>query len=85
MYFFSWLALLLAFIACGLFFPVLLDYWDTGLVKRFPTAILSMGIMLNAIIFFVAGLILNNVCESRREMKRLFYLQLPLIRKDHTG
>lgn len=74
--FFGVLFILLAFTSCVLFFPVLIAYLHTGLVERFPTAILSTGIMLLAFIALGCGIILDSVCRSRREMKRFFYLSL---------
>ena len=54
--------------------PVLLDYYRTGLVLRFPTAILSLGLMLAAMMSFFSGLVLDTVTRGRRELKRLRYL-----------
>lgn len=79
--FFSMITLLFVMISCGIYLPVFIHYLETGLVPRLPTTILSMGIMLVAIIFFVCGLILDNVGESKREFKRLFYLALPYLKK----
>jgi hypothetical protein len=45
------------------------------LVRRFPTAILSVGMVLSAMLSMTCGLILSTVTLGRREMKRLFYLQ----------
>ena len=54
--------------------PILITYLHTGLVYRIPTAILSTGIMLLACMCLGCGIILDNVCRSRKEMKRFFYL-----------
>ncbi|MDD5034633.1 MAG: glycosyltransferase family 2 protein [Methylococcaceae bacterium] len=74
--FFGVLSLLLAALSLGLAFPVLLEYWHTGLVPRFPTAILSASIMLLAFLSLTCGLILDSVTRSRREIKRLAYLAI---------
>lgn len=74
--FFGSIFVILAFISCALFSPVFIDYLKTGLVQRFPTAILSTGIMLLAFMSLTCGIILDNVCRSRREMKRFFYLNV---------
>ena len=47
---------------------------ETGLVPRLPTAVLAIGTMILAAVSFVAGLILDTVTLSRREIKRLHYL-----------
>ena len=60
--------------------PLLLTYLQTGLVPRFPTAILATGIMVLAAIAFGAGLILDSVARGRLEQKRLFYLGMPQLR-----
>jgi hypothetical protein len=48
-------------------------------VPRFPTAILSTGIMLVAVIALFSGLILDTVSRGRREAKLLRYLCEPWI------
>ena len=50
---------------------------ETGLVPRFPTAILATGLMILAFLSFFAGLILDTVVRGRREVRRLHYLSLP--------
>ncbi|HEY9106428.1 MAG TPA: glycosyltransferase family 2 protein [Roseateles sp.] len=75
--FFSTLAALLALVSTGLAVPIVLEWLKTGLVPRFPTAILSTGIMILASLFFIAGVILQTVTRGRQEIKRLLYLQMP--------
>lgn len=69
-------ALILA-VALLLAVPLVLTYLDTGLVPRFPTAILITGMAIVAVLCFFAGLILDTVTRGRREMRRLFYLAQP--------
>ena len=57
--------------------PLVLTYLDTGLVPRFPTAILVTGMVIVAVLCFFAGLILDTVTRGRREMRRLAYLSHP--------
>lgn len=68
-------ALLLA-LAVVLAIPLVITYLDTGLVPRFPTAILVTGMVVIAVLCFFAGLILDTVTRGRREMRRLYYLSL---------
>ena len=75
--FFSIISGLLATVSLVLAYPVFVTYLETGLVPRFPTAILSTGLMILASLSFTSGLILETVTRGRREMKRLFYLSLP--------
>ncbi|MFK8052654.1 MAG: glycosyltransferase family 2 protein [Woeseiaceae bacterium] len=57
--------------------PVVLTFVKTGLVPRFPTAILATGMMLLAFLSLACGLILDTVTRGRQELKRLRYLQIP--------
>ena len=64
----------LAGLSIGLSIPLFITYFETGLVPRFPTAILATGIMLLAFLNGFCGLILDTVVRGRREMRRLAYL-----------
>jgi glycosyltransferase involved in cell wall biosynthesis len=72
--FFSLLAGFLALASIGIATPVIIDYIQTGLVPRLPTAVLAVGLMLTGVISMFAGLILDTVTRGRRETKRLHYL-----------
>ncbi len=67
----------LALLSLILAYPVVVTYVETGLVPRFPTAILATGIMLLAFLSLAAGFILDTVTHGRRELKRLAYLAIP--------
>jgi glycosyltransferase involved in cell wall biosynthesis len=75
--FFGVLATVLAVLSVGLAFPIMLEWVRTGLVPRFPTAILSTAIMILAFLSVSAGMILETVTRGRQEVKRLVYLQIP--------
>ena len=66
----------LAIVSIGLAIPIFITYAQEGLVPRFPTAILSTGLMLLAFLFIAVGLILDTVTRGRRELKLLAYLAL---------
>ena len=72
--FFSALGMVLVLISIGLSIPVAITYLEAGLVPRLPTAVLSMGLMIVAMLSFALGLILDTVTRGRREMKLLAYL-----------
>ncbi|MEW7998588.1 MAG: glycosyltransferase family 2 protein [Candidatus Thiodiazotropha endolucinida] len=57
--------------------PIVITYLETGLVPRFPTAILSTGLVITGAIGFITGLILETVTVGRREIKQLHYLSMP--------
>jgi glycosyltransferase involved in cell wall biosynthesis len=79
--FFSIIAAALALTSLILAYPIFVTYLATGLVPRFPTAILSTGLMILASLNFGCGLILETVTRGRCEMKRLIYLSLPALEK----
>jgi glycosyltransferase involved in cell wall biosynthesis len=72
---YSILSLVFLMSALGLFSPILIQYINTGLVLRFPTAFLSMGMVLISISLFFNGLILQTIKLSRNEAKLLAYLR----------
>jgi len=54
--------------------PIFVTYFETGLVPRFPTAVLATGTMLVAFLSLFCGLVLETVTLGRREAKRMRYL-----------
>jgi glycosyltransferase involved in cell wall biosynthesis len=79
--FFGSLAALLLIAALILAMPLVFTFLETGLVPRFPTAVLVTGMTIVAVLSFFAGLILDTVTRGRREMRRLAYLALPAPRE----
>ena len=75
--FFSSVFVLLELASLVLAWPVLIEYLETGLVPRLPTAVLSTGLTLLGFLSLACGLILDTVTRGRRETKRLHYLALP--------
>jgi glycosyltransferase involved in cell wall biosynthesis len=75
--FYGTIAALLTLVAVIISIPLLITYIDTGLVPRFPTAILATGMVIVAVLSFFAGLILDTVTRGRREVRRLAYLAYP--------
>lgn len=80
LFFFALIFGLLSLTSIGLSIPLLLTYIETGLVPRFPTAILAASIMLLAFLSLTCGLILDTVTHGRREIKRLAYLTVPSVK-----
>jgi glycosyltransferase involved in cell wall biosynthesis len=72
--FYGVISALLMIAAVLLAIPIVETYAETGLVPRFPTAILVTGMVIVAVLCFFAGLILDTVTRGRREMRRLAYL-----------
>jgi hypothetical protein len=75
--FYGSFSLFLAALAIVLAIPLAITYLQTGLVPRFPTAILATGLMILAFLSFFTGLILDTVVRGRREVRRLHYLSFP--------
>ena len=78
MRFFALLAFALMALAIGFFVPVLFEWFETGLVAKFPTLIVCGFVAMAAVQSFFAGLILNNI--SQRDRKDF---ELDLIRIKH--
>ena len=72
--FYGGIGALLLVAAIILAVPLVVTYVHTGLVPRFPTAILVTGMTIIAVLCFFAGLILDTVTRGRREVRRLAYL-----------
>ena len=75
--FFSVVAATLFLAGLILGFPIIVEYRHTHLVPRLPTAILSTGVMVIAVISGFCGLVLDSVAKARREVKRLAYMSIP--------
>ncbi len=75
--FFATIAVLLWILAGVLGWPLLPEYFATGKVPRFPTAILCSGIVVVGVIALSTGFVLDLVAHVRREVKRLAYLSYP--------
>ena len=77
MLFFGIIAAAFALLSIILAIPLGVTYAETGLVPRFPTALLATGLMILAFLNLFAGLILDTVVRGRREVRRLAYLSFP--------
>jgi glycosyltransferase involved in cell wall biosynthesis len=80
--FFMVIGTFLALVSIGLAIPVIVTYLEEGIVPRLPTAVLSTGLMIVAVLSVSSGLVLDTVTRGRREMKLLAYLSQPPIRQN---
>jgi len=80
--FFTVIGILLALGAIILAIPIVITFIETGLVPRLPTAVLSMGLMIMALLSVSSGLVLDTVTRGRREMKMLAYLSQSALKRD---
>ena len=76
---FGMIGLAMGVVSLVLGVPIVAEFLGTGLVPRFPTAILAASVMVIAVLSVMAGLILDTVTLGRREMKRMAYLALPAV------
>ncbi|WP_251197748.1 glycosyltransferase family 2 protein [Anaerotardibacter muris] len=75
MAFFGWLALILVVLGLIAGIPVIAEFFQTGLVPRFPTAILAIALVICGALSFTAGIILDTVAKSTRKQWELFTYQ----------
>jgi glycosyltransferase involved in cell wall biosynthesis len=80
--FFAGIGVFLILVSIGLSIPILITYLEEGIVPRLPTAVLSMGLMILAMLSISSGLVLDTVTRGRREMKLLAYLAQSPIEKN---
>lgn len=73
--FFSWLAAFLTLAGVLLLIPVLVEYFHTGLVPRFPTLIVSMFLLLAALLSLFTGLCLDVIVTKDRKAYELRILR----------
>jgi glycosyltransferase involved in cell wall biosynthesis len=77
--FFTAIGFFLTLVSIGFAIPVIVTYLEEGIVPRLPTAVLSMGLMIFAVMSVSSGLVLDTVTRGRREIKLLAYLaQVPI-------
>ncbi|MEQ1636958.1 MAG: glycosyltransferase, partial [Methylococcales bacterium] len=77
LYFYGSLAILMACLSGLIMLPIWLDFLHTGLVSRFPSAFLSIALMICALIALVCGLIMEHTSINHWELKYLNYLNYP--------
>jgi hypothetical protein len=68
-------------VAVAMSIPILVEYWETGLVPRFPTLFLAFTLLLVGCLAWTAGLILDGIRRSRHEAARLLYLHNRALRR----
>jgi glycosyltransferase involved in cell wall biosynthesis len=78
---FTAIGVFLMLVSIGLAIPIVFTYLEEGVVPRLPTAVLSTGLMIVAVLSISSGLVLDTVTRGRREMKLLAYLSQPPVGK----
>lgn len=72
--FFAIISFIFAFFSIVLIVPILLTFFKSGFVPKFPTLIIAASIMLLAFLSLTCGVILDSVSRGRKEIKRMIYL-----------
>lgn len=54
--------------------PVIVQFTETGLVPKLPSALLATGLVLIALVMWMLGQILEGMRKNRSEVSRLLYL-----------
>jgi glycosyltransferase involved in cell wall biosynthesis len=75
LWFYGFFTIIFALLSSSIMLPIWFEYLQTGLVERFPSAFLSVGIMICAVISLVCGLIMDHASRNQREKKYLQYLR----------
>ena len=85
LHFFGICAVLFLALGLGFFIPVLIEYFQTGLVARFPTLFASIAVMIVAILMLICGFILDTVVKTNRKdfEARLNMIQMMLNQPKH--
>lgn len=78
--FFCLFAALFAVVGLVMFVPVLVEFFRTGLVPRFPTLIVSTVLFVCALLLLVCGFILDTVAKKHRQ---LFEINLNILQLLH--
>lgn len=65
--FFGIISMVLFLLGVGFVIPVLIDYFKTGFVNRFPTLFVCCFVILTAIISFFSGLVLQTITWKNKQ------------------
>lgn len=71
-FFFNILSIILMIISLFFIVPVFAEYYQTGLVPKFPTLIVGCFILLVAILLCIAGIILQVIAKKHKQLYELY-------------
>lgn len=80
MRFFGVISAFLLLVSLAAFLVPFLEYLETGLVRKFPTLIVSTGLMVAAMLTFSCGVLLDSIRSHHRQA---FELQLNRLHEDN--
>ena len=74
--FFGFISAAMVLLSLVFIVPVLIEYFQTGLVEKIPSWVVGMTLILASMMTFTAGMILDSLARFRAEQKRIFYLSI---------
>lgn len=75
-FFFNILSVLLILISLVFMIPVFLEYYQTGLVPRFPSLIVGCFVLLVSILLWITGIILQIITKKHKQLYELYLIGL---------
>ena len=80
--FFNLFATILLLISIILFIPLLIEYFKTGLVPRFPTLLLSLVLLVLSILMWITGIILEIINKKHKQLYELYLNNMEKLKKE---
>ena len=77
--FFLTVAAVLWLFSAGFFLPVLVEYFQTGFVMRFPTLIVCGVVATIGTLLWICGIILEVIVKKHRQLYELMLNQMKMI------
>ena len=74
--FFSIISVLFILIGLLVGIPTIVEYFETGFVSKFPSAVLATGLILIGVLNFITGVILDTVVTHSRMNYELYIYQV---------
>ncbi len=71
-WFFGLFALFFIVLSLGLGIPVVIEYFQTGLVPRFPTLIVSGICLILALLLWITGILLEVIAKKHKQLYELY-------------
>ena len=81
-FFFGIIAFIILVISLILGIPVVVEYFNTGIVPRFPTLIVSGILLLVSLLFWITGIILEVIVKKHRQLYELMLTSIMEIKKN---
>jgi glycosyltransferase involved in cell wall biosynthesis len=75
--FFSLIAIALCTFAAFLSWPILIEYFTTGIIHRMPTVIFILGLAFSALMCVVCGLVLTVIARNAKRQAIRAFLNAP--------